>query len=68
MESKGDILDRLAGTARPFRVVDGRYYASAPVDNYLECHELRSLRFRRWLIRLHQVAMHRPASDAAINT
>jgi hypothetical protein len=37
------------------------------VDNHFECHELRSLAFRRWLIRLHVVAMHRPAPDAAIN-
>jgi uncharacterized integral membrane protein len=59
-------LHRLAGYARPVRWFDGRYYASAPVDKHFEGHEQRSLGFRRWLIRLHHVAMHRPASDAAI--
>jgi hypothetical protein len=58
-----------AGQYRPpLRGVDNRYYASAPVDNHFECHELRSVGFRRWPIRLHHLAMHRPASDAAINS
>jgi hypothetical protein len=56
------------GTARQFRRVYSGNHASAPVDNHFECHEQRSLEFHRWLIRLHHVAVHRPASDAAINT
>jgi hypothetical protein len=59
-------LHRLAGYARPYHWFDARYYASAPVDKHFEGHDQRSLGFRRWLIRLHHIAMHRPASDATI--
>ena len=37
------------------------------MENHFECHEQRSWEFHRRLIRLHHVAVHRPASDAATN-
>jgi hypothetical protein len=65
-QSPGGALWRMAGSARTFRASDGRYYASVPVDGHLECHELDSAGFRRWLTRVSFGATRRLPPAAAL--
>jgi hypothetical protein len=44
-----DALERLAGGARYFRAVDGRFHAQVPVENRHEIYGLLSPEFRDWL-------------------
>jgi hypothetical protein len=60
------VLARVAPAARPFRAPDGRFYASVPVDGHLECHELESAGFRRWLTRVNFGARRGVPSAAAL--
>ena len=44
-----DALERLAGGARCFRAMDGRFHARVPVDNRHEIYGLLSSEFHDWL-------------------
>jgi hypothetical protein len=57
-ESVAQTLLRVASRARLLRGIDGRFYASVPVGDRCECHELRSARFSRWLTRAYRQAGH----------
>jgi hypothetical protein len=53
-ETMAQTLLRIALRARLLRGVDGLFYASVPVGDRHECHELRSPRFARWLTRAYR--------------
>ena len=65
-ESQAKTLLRLADSATLFRDPGGRFYASVPVENHTETHEIRSSGFRRWLTLAFYTHERKPPSAEAL--
>jgi hypothetical protein len=66
-ETQAQALLRLASVASLSRTADGRAFAEVPVNGHRENHEVRSPRFRWWLVRAFYHEAQRPPSSTALH-
>jgi len=65
-ETHSEILLRLAAVATLFHDDSGRAFATVPVDNHTETHDLLGTGFRRWLKQQFYAAQKRPPSAQSV--